>query len=128
MKNVTLKWISLAKYDLESAKVMLLSKRYLYVAFMCQQSIEKYLKAYLTETTDQPPPYTHNLTVLAEISKIEFSEEQYDTLALLTRHYINTRYPAVKENLSKLLNSKTASNLYNKTKKVVKCLKKELKI
>lgn len=35
-------WIEIAKYDLETAEAMLKSKRYLYVGFMCHQSIEKY--------------------------------------------------------------------------------------
>lgn len=38
-------WIEIAKYDLETAEAMLKSKRYLYVGFMCHQSIEKILKA-----------------------------------------------------------------------------------
>ena len=39
-------WIDLAKYDLETAKAMNLTKRYLYVGFMCHQVMEKVLKAY----------------------------------------------------------------------------------
>jgi HEPN domain-containing protein len=31
-------WLDLAKYDLETAKAMLYSKRYLYVGFMCHQA------------------------------------------------------------------------------------------
>ncbi len=39
-------WIDLAIYDLETAKAMLKSKRYLYVGFMCNQVVEKMFKAY----------------------------------------------------------------------------------
>jgi HEPN domain-containing protein len=42
-------WIEISEYDLLTAKSMLDTKRYLYVAFMCHQSIEKLLKAYSTE-------------------------------------------------------------------------------
>lgn len=38
-------WLDIADYDLETAKSMLTSGRYLYVVFMCQQAIEKLLKA-----------------------------------------------------------------------------------
>lgn len=38
-------WIELSDYDLETAEAMLLSKRYLYVGFMCHQTIEKAFKA-----------------------------------------------------------------------------------
>lgn len=34
-------WLDLAKYDLKTAKAMLDTKRYLYVGFMCHQTIEK---------------------------------------------------------------------------------------
>lgn len=37
-------WLDLAKYDLETAKAMLDTKRYLYVGFMCHQTIAKGLK------------------------------------------------------------------------------------
>ena len=33
-------WIYLSDYDIATAKVMLDTKRYLYVAFMCQQAFE----------------------------------------------------------------------------------------
>jgi len=126
MKNVTKKWLELADYDLESAKIMLASGRYLYVAFMCQQAIEKQLKAYLSEKTDETPAYTHNLTVLIELAQINFTEEELCFVSLLNRYYINARYPTVKEKLSQSLNKKTGTELYLKTKEVLKCLKKEL--
>lgn len=128
MKDITKKWIELAEYDFVSAKVMLGSKRYLYVTFMCQQTVEKYLKAILTETSDEPPPYTHNLVVLAEMSQIPFSNNEKDFLSNLSRHYIRARYPGIKETLSSLLNKKTATILYDKTKEMVGCFKKKLKI
>ena len=39
-------WYALAQYDVDSAEVMFKGGRYLYVAFMCQQAIEKTLKGY----------------------------------------------------------------------------------
>ena len=37
-------WLKIANYDLKTAEAMLKSKRYLYVGFMCNQSIKKILK------------------------------------------------------------------------------------
>jgi hypothetical protein len=34
-------WIDLSDYDLETAEAMFQSKRFLYVGFMCHQTIEK---------------------------------------------------------------------------------------
>lgn len=39
-------WIDIADYDLETADAMFITKRWLYVAFMCHQAIEKTLKAF----------------------------------------------------------------------------------
>lgn len=34
-------WVERSRYDLDTAKVMLNSGRLLYVAYMCQQAVEK---------------------------------------------------------------------------------------
>ena len=47
-KKVINNWLELAEYDIKTANSMNKSKRYLYVAFTCQQSIEKILKAIYT--------------------------------------------------------------------------------
>lgn len=59
-------WIDVSTYDLETAMVMLEGKRFLYVGFMCHQSIEKILKGYYLSVSDDNPPFTHNLTYLAK--------------------------------------------------------------
>ena len=53
-------WIDLAEYDFETAKAMFDTKRYLYVGFMCHQTIEICLKAVIANTGDFPPKI-HNL-------------------------------------------------------------------
>ena len=64
-------WLEIAEYDLETAKAMLDTKRYLYVGFMCHQAIEKILKAvYVAKFPSETPPYTHNLIKLARLSGI----------------------------------------------------------
>jgi HEPN domain-containing protein len=54
-------WVDIAEYDLKTAKVMLESKRFLYVGFMCHQSIEKILKALYTKIKNDTPPYTQSV-------------------------------------------------------------------
>jgi len=41
--------MDLAEYDIETAKAMLQTSRYLYVGFMCHQTIEKALKAVISK-------------------------------------------------------------------------------
>jgi HEPN domain-containing protein len=40
-------WIDSAEYDLETARHMLKTGRYLYVVFMCHLALEKTLKAHV---------------------------------------------------------------------------------
>jgi HEPN domain-containing protein len=72
-KKIIDNWLSLAKYDLATAQDMLKAKRYLYVAFMCQQAIEKILKACYVKQHTSTPPYTHNLLRL--IKDLSFKDE-----------------------------------------------------
>ena len=60
-------WIAASRYDLETARALLESRRYLYVLFMCQQSLEKLLKAHVMARTAEFPPRIHSLVRLAEL-------------------------------------------------------------
>ncbi len=46
MNDKVIYWVEMSDYDFDTAKAMLDTKRYLYVAFMCHQVVEKLLKAY----------------------------------------------------------------------------------
>ena len=104
MKSIVLQWLTQSEYDFKTAKAMYETKRYLYVAFMCQQAIEKHLKALICEKTDTMAPYIHNLTTLATHLALKLDEEQLDFLDILSKYYLNARYPIVKQALSKDLN------------------------
>lgn len=45
MKDKVTYWGEMSDYDFDTAGPMLETKRYLYVGFMCHQTIEKVLKA-----------------------------------------------------------------------------------
>ena len=110
-------WIELSDYDLETAKVMLESSRYLYVGFMCHQAIEKIFKALYLKQTGKNPPHTHNLSYLAKKAGIidAFSESQADCLDILEPLNIEARYPSQKERLFKSLNHDRCCEILNNT-------------
>ena len=110
-------WIDLAQYDLETAKAMNQSQRYLYVGFMCHQVMEKAFKAYYAHRFKSPPPYIHNLSVLAEKGGLysEMSEKQKDFLDFLEPLNIEARYPTKKEKLLTLLTRDTCTEIIRKT-------------
>src|SRR3989304_9565884 len=99
-------WIGIAEYDMETAKVMLEGKRFLYVGFMCHQVIEKILKGYYVFIKNENPPYTHNLTYLATQSGIyeKMTEEQKDVIDMIEPLNVEARYPTHKEKLMQTLN------------------------
>ena len=87
-------WLALAEYDLATAEAMLQAKRLLYVGFMCQQAIEKILKACFVKYHGVTPPYTHNLLrLIAELSwKDDIGDRRLETLETLNSYYIESRY------------------------------------
>ena len=91
-------WIDLSDYDLDTAKAMLVTKRYLYVAFMCHQVIEKIFKAAFVKRRNDTPPYVHKLRLLAQNGGIYemLSEVQMDFIAELEPMNIETRYTEYK--------------------------------
>lgn len=126
MKAITKKWIDHAVYDLKTAEVMLKGRRYLYVAFMCQQAIEKLIKGIIEERKGITPPYSHRLSALVKVADIQVDGKTSDFMDLLTRYYINARYPEQKQKLSRALNRNVTSGLFRRTKELFQCLKKEL--
>lgn len=125
---ITKKWITRANYDLETAEVMLRTSRYLYVAFLCQQSVEKLLKAAAIEKGGAALR-THNLVRLAEVAKLYvfLSEEQQNFLADLTPFAIEARYGDYRRRLSEIIDKKRAIICFNKTKELFQWLKKNIK-
>jgi len=121
-------WIEIADYDYDTAKAMLLSKRFLYVGFMCHQTIEKILKAYFTSKYEDVPPFTHNLKHLAD--KVEIynlmSEEQKDIIDLLLPLNIEARYPTYKEQLLKSLSYSKCEEILEQTNELKQWIEKQL--
>jgi HEPN domain-containing protein len=71
-------WLDLAQYDLDTAQAMLETKRYLYVGFMCHQTVEKALKGLIVQFKAENPPPIHSLLRLADLSGCkEEAEERF---------------------------------------------------
>ena len=121
-------WLDIADYDIETAEAMYKTKRWLYVAFMCHQAIEKTLKAYWCKTLSSDPPYTHNLTRLIEGSTLEkeMTDEQLDLIDTLIPMNIQARYPEYKDQLSRMLTKEYCRNLIDDTKQLQKWIKNKL--
>ena len=121
-------WQEMSDYDLETADAMLTTGRYLYVGFMCHQTIEKILKAYWTQNLTEIPLKIHSLSRLAEKTGLseQFSEEQLDFIDRLEPLNIETRYPSYKERLMKSLSNEYCSELLKDTKDLQQWIKNKL--
>lgn len=127
-EKVIKNWLALAEYDFETAKAMLKSGRYLYVAFTCQQAIEKTLKAIYVKDKKETPPYTHNLIkLLSDLSiSAKIDEEKRRFMETLNSYYIESRYTEEIKEISKMLTGKKAKEIFLKTKELFLWLKEKV--
>jgi HEPN domain-containing protein len=121
-------WITISQYDLDTAKAMLETKRYLYVGFMCHQAVEKILKALYCREHNDDAPYTHNLTFLLENTSLfkEISQTQLEFITELKPMNIESRYPEYKMEMFRKLNLETTISYYDRSKEIVEWVKKKL--
>ena len=128
MRASTKRWFKRSEYDFVTATAMWKARRYLYVAFTCQQTVEKCLKGIIAERSDKIPPYTHRLVTLVEVAEITATQEQLDFLEFVTQYYIRSRYPEVKDRLARGLTKSSTKVLLDQTKECLKWLKNVLKM
>jgi HEPN domain-containing protein len=121
-------WLDLADYDIETAQVMLIGRRYLYVGFMCHQAIEKAFKGMLARdcAKDEIPPKIHDLSKLAIRANLidTMSEEQKDFIEELNPLNIEARYPEYKEQVALTLTPERCRSIIAKTEELlcwIKC-------
>ena len=121
-------WITLSDYDLDTAEAMLITKRYLYVAFTCQQATEKMFKAYYVKIKNEEPIYTHDLLRLAEKSGFFdlLTDEQQQFANTLNTYYIETRYQEYKSNVAKTLTYDRCVELLKQTKSIHQWIKEKI--
>jgi len=126
------KWLEIAEYDLETAKIMLDSNRYIYVVFMCQQALEKLAKGIYVYSFDKEAKYTHNINlILEDVEDILKSKEYtgYETFfSELTSYYIVGRYDAYKQNISDELKKENTAEIFSRTKEAFLWLKSQVKL
>lgn len=93
MRPDTQNWVALAEYDLETARHMLKTGRYLYVVFLCHLALEKVLKAHVTEATQSIPAKSHDLIYLVKKSGLSVPQPYLDFVGKINNASVPTRYP-----------------------------------
>ncbi len=93
MRPDTQNWVNTALYDIETARHMLTTRRYLYVVFMCHLALEKMLKAHVTENLQAIPPRSHDLIYLISRSGLILPDKFLEFVGKINNASILTRYP-----------------------------------
>jgi HEPN domain-containing protein len=120
-------WMDIADYDMETSRSMQKSGRYLYTVFMCQQAIEKVLKALYFQEIIKEAPLSHNLVYLQSLLRLNLSKAQLRILADLTTYYIEGRYPSYKKRLSTLIGREKSSKILKESEEIYRWLKSKVK-
>ncbi len=121
-------WLNLAEYDMETAKAMLKAKRYLYVGFMCHQTIEKALKALFSKQHNEVPPRIHNLARLVRLVHLdkEMPEDFLELIHKLNPLNITSRYPDEELDILKDLTVEYMEEILIETRRLFHWLKTKI--
>jgi HEPN domain-containing protein len=123
MRKDTENWIALADYDLETARHMLATGRYLYVVFLCHLALEKMLKAHVTEATQAIPNKTHDLIYLVKKAGLELPEAHLDFVGKINTASIPTRYPDDLQRAMKDYPESVTRNYLKQSEEIIQWLK-----
>lgn len=127
MKPQTENWLEIAKYDLNVAKGNLKLGFNLKVFENCHSSLEKLLKAIITEHGKTSPPKIHDLLKLTSLALIKnLQDDIKPVLDELNEVYMTTRYPEnIREVLEQLSKERTKTIL-KKSERIFKWLEKKI--
>jgi len=105
-------WIDTSDQDYITMIHLYESKDFNWSLFIGHLVIEKLLKALYVQNIDSNVPKTHDLLRLAGTENLELTDEQQDTLDIITTFNISARYPDYKQSFNKKCTNKfTHSNI-----------------
>ena len=116
-------WVKGAANDIETAELLITSKKYIEDLFFCHLTIEKIIKALVVKNTGQIAPKSHNLIHLCELANVNLSDDNTSLLSVLMKYQIEGRYP---EYYPKTPSNEIVNDYLCKTKALLECLKQML--
>lgn len=125
MRKEVQDWWKQATRDLESAEKNLRLEEYHLTAFLCQQSVEKALKALYMHKLKELPGATHSLIFLGR--SVGIPANYYSALRKLTPDFVIARYPnAAQTSPYELYDEEIARERLKMAREVVDWVGKEL--
>lgn len=125
MRKEVQNWPDQAADDFDSAEFTFQGKRYYVAAFLCQQAVEKALKALFLSERRGEVPQSHSLIYLA--TNTSTPKNFYSFLRELTPKYVDTRYPDAAVDLpSRIYDEQNTGVLLEKSREVLQWIRKRL--
>jgi HEPN domain-containing protein len=116
-------WRKTAESDIDTAKILTQSGKYVEGMFFCHLSVEKIIKAIIVRRVEDIPPKSHDLFYLASIAKIEITEVQSEFIQILMKYQLEGRYP---EYYPRAPKPEKINEYLRQTQELLLCLKKML--
>ncbi|HWQ06691.1 MAG TPA: HEPN domain-containing protein [Feifaniaceae bacterium] len=130
-------WLMLSDYDLGTIDALIAGKRWVYVAYLCQQAAERQLKAMYVYYIDAEPPKTHNVNFLfskvvdsepfkaeADQARLAAGRNACEDYLMDAMFYYMSDYPFSYKNISgRFVGENLALELHQKTKEYVAWLR-----
>ncbi len=130
-------WLMLSDYDLDTIEVLIKGKRWVYVAYLCQQAVERQLKGMYVFYYNSEAPKTHNVNFL--FSKLMATQEfpflgtrrhveerldECEDFLIDAMFYYMSDYPfSYKNIMNRFVGEENAMNLYRRTRSVIAWLR-----
>ena len=119
-------WINTSEKDFVTMINLYKTKDFNWSLFIGQIVLERLLKASVVRQTLNHAPYTHDLTKLAKLSGLSFSEEQLDLLDTISTFNMNARYDSYKETFYKKCTFEFTTEWIENIKTLQSWIKKKL--
>lgn len=130
-------WLLLSDYDLGTIDCLIAGERWVYVAYLCQQAVERQLKGMYVYYNNAEAPKTHNLNFLfnkvtgsekfkqeADTERLKEHRTQAEDFLIDLMFYYMSDYPFSYKNISaRFVGKELALELFEKTKETVKWLR-----
>jgi HEPN domain-containing protein len=130
-------WLMLSDYDIGTIDCLIAGERWVYVAYLCQQAIERQLKGMYVYYNNAEAPKTHNVTYLfskvtgsvkftgdVDIARFEERRTACEDFLIDIMFYYMSDYPFSYKNItSRFVDRALALDLYTRTKDYIAWLR-----
>ena len=130
-------WLMLSDYDLGTIDALIQGERWVYVAYLCQQAVERQLKGMFVYFMEAEPPKTHNVNFLfskivgseafhsqTDFSHLEARRNECEDFLMDIMFYYMSDYPFSYKNITnRFVDRSLALELHEKTKDMVSWLR-----